>query len=37
MTQDLLTSSGLAATVSPWQEVWRLFMLTPAVLGTAGA
>src|SRR5207237_2264545 len=24
MTQDLLTSSGLATTVGPWQEVWRL-------------
>src|SRR2546430_7089211 len=23
MTQDVLTSSGLAATVFPWQEVWR--------------
>jgi len=23
MTQDFLTSYGLAATVFPWQEVWR--------------
>jgi len=29
MTQDLLTSSGLAATVHPWQEVWRLSVPVP--------
>src|SRR5439155_18766315 len=29
MTQDLLTSSGLAATVFPWQEVWRPFTSRP--------
>jgi hypothetical protein len=30
MTQDVLTSSGLAATVLPWQEVVRLFTGTRA-------